>query len=317
MFGKIKQWIYNHTEFGRTRYLNYLYKYDMDMYFHNSCMNVENKENLATSIRLIAHAIEKGMSLPHCKKGFGKEKIKELMTLCDKYEQVNNRKDSQALQVAAETIAAYVQFQEKRGEIIDFVPEKYRENKKGIAGIKSYVSKIGTNFEEIAHNRHSSRNFSNRIPDQDLIKKIVTLAQTAPSACNRQPVRVFACVDYNKRQKIMQMHGGVKGFGMPGVIFAITGDLGLYQGEFERNTVFVDAGIFAMNMLYALDCYGLVACPVIWGSEPDMDSKISDILNIPKAHKIVILIMAGYYPGEQYIAACSPKRDVDSILKII
>lgn len=197
------------------------------------------------------------------------------------------------------------------------MPEKYRCFEADFAGVANYKAKTGTSFAEIAYNRHSSRNYSDQIPDEDLIKKIVALAQTAPSACNRQPIRVFACVDYEKRKEIMKMHGGVRGFGMPGVIFAITGDLGLYQNELERNTVFVDGGIFAMNMLYALDCYGLVACPVIWGSEPDMDSKLSSVLDIPKTYKIVILILAGYYPDEKYIAACSPKKSVDSILKIV
>ena len=317
MLGKIKQWIHENTEFGKTRYLNFLYKYDMNMYFNNSCMNAENKEYLATSIRLIAHAIEKGMSLPQCKQGFGKSKIKELMHLCDEYEKVNGRKDDQALKVAITTISSYVKFQENRGEKIDFVPEKYKCFEEDFAGVAIYKSKESTNFAEIAHNRHSSRDFSDQTLDQELIKKVVALAQTAPSACNRQPIRVFACTDYKKRQEIMKMHSGVRGFGMPGVVFAITGDLGLYQNELERNTVFIDGGIFAMNMLYALDCYGLVSCPVIWGSEPDMDSKLSSILDIPKTHKIVILILAGYYPEKSYIAARSPKRAIDDILKIV
>lgn len=317
MFGKIKQWIYENTEFGKTRYLNFLYKYDMNMYFNNSCMNTENKENLATSIRLIAHAIEKGMSLPQCKQEFGKNKIIELMNLCDEYEKLINRKDDQAFQIAAATISSYVKFQENRGVKIDFVPEKYRCFGADFAGIEFHKSKTGTNFAEIAHNRHSSRNFSDQIPNEVLIKKVVALAQTAPSACNRQPIRVFACIDYEKRKEIMKMHGGVRGFGMPGVIFAITGDLVLYQNELERNTVFVDGGIFAMNMLYALDSFGLVSCPVIWGSEPDMDSRLSELLDIPKSFKIILLVMAGYYPNKKYVAACSPKRDVDSILKII
>ena len=38
MFGKIKQYIYNKTKFGRTRYLNYLYQYDLKQYFDNSLM---------------------------------------------------------------------------------------------------------------------------------------------------------------------------------------------------------------------------------------------------------------------------------------
>lgn len=317
MLGKIKQWLYKNSKFGRTRYLNFLYKYDMDTYFNNSCMNMEKGEALATSIRIIAHAIEKGMSLPNCKQDFGKAKIEELMNLCEKYQKIKNPQDKQAIQIAIATISAYYKFQESRGIKIEFIPEKYKNNESNMAGIKEYVSKDRTGFANIALNRHSSRNFSDQIPCPDIITKVVSLAQTAPSACNRQPIRIFACTDENKRKEIMNIHGGVRGFGMPGVIFAITGDLNLYQNEFERNTVYVDGGIFCMNLLYSLDCYGLVSCPVIWGNEPDMDRKLSKILDIPQSYKIILLILAGYYPSEKYIAACSPKREVDSILTIL
>ena len=74
MFGKIKQYIYNKTKFGRTRYLNYLYQYDLKQYFDNSLMGIGEEKKLATQIRLLAHAIEKGFSLSEPKPGFGKEK---------------------------------------------------------------------------------------------------------------------------------------------------------------------------------------------------------------------------------------------------
>lgn len=41
-----------------------------------------------------------------------------------------------------------------------------------------------------------------------------------------------------------------------------------------------------MNLLYALDSLGLVACPLIWGSEPSDDKKLSEILNIKPHEKL-------------------------------
>ena len=102
-------------------------------------------------------------------------------------------------------------------------------------------------------------------------------------------------------------HGGAD----PGAVFVITGDLRLYQNEYERNTLFVDGGIFLMNLLYALDSLGLVACPLIWGSEPSDDKKLSEILNIKPHEKFVAWISAGFK------AAISSKRDLNTILRII
>lgn len=120
-----------------------------------------------------------------------------------------------------------------------------------------------------------------------------------------------------KIMKIIALHGGMRGFDIPGAIFVITGDLRLYQNEYERNTLFVDGGIFLMNLLYALDSLGLVACPLIWGSEPSDDKKLSEILNIKPHEKIVAWISAGYCPGKAFKAAISSKRDLNTILRII
>ena len=94
----------------------------------------------------------------------------------------------------------------------------------------------------------------------------------------------------------------------------LTGDLNLYQNEFERNTVYVDGGIFVMNLLYSLNAFNILSCPIIWGSEPDMDGKLENLLEIPHSHKIVALVVAGYPKEKEYKAAISAKREVERIL---
>ena len=311
MFKKIKQLVLQNTEWGKKRYLNYLYKYDMDKFFASSCMNEKNIEAIATEIRILSHTIEKGMSLQSCKVGFGKDKITKLMELCERYERQDNVKDLEAIYIAKSTISAYVNFQNKHGANTEFIPQDYRNALEKEAGVMLCNEK-----ETIAKNRHSCRYYSKKKVESAVIREVVKLSQTAPSACNRQSIHVFACTSEKDKQKILDMHGGVRGFGMPGVIFAVTGDLGLYLNEFERNTVFVDGGIFVMNMLYSLESFGLVACPIIWGGEPDMDGKLSNILSIPTSHKIVSLIMAGYAPEKKYKVAVSPKRDVETVLHL-
>lgn len=318
MFNKIKKWLTMNTGYGKTRYLNFLYKYDLKQYYNNSCLSGKNHECIATRIRILSHAIEKGLSLPACKPGFGKEKILELIKLYEEYSGYADASDKQIADLVFATINAYKKFQSSHNVNTDFIDEKYSTGSGSInAGIEIHTSQRTTDFESIAKGRHSSRDFADTVIENEIVEKIISTAQSAPSACNRQATHVYACVNRDKIQEIMNMHNGVRGFSRPGVIFAITGNLNLYLNEYERNTVFVDGGIFVMNLLYSIDSLGLASCPVIWGSEPDNDKKLSDLLGIPNNHKIIALVLAGKYPKDTYTAAVSPKRDTADILHII
>ena len=53
-------------------------------------------------------------------------------------------------------------------------------------------------FSLIAHSRHSVRNYSSRTISEEIIAKAVELAQTAPSACNRQATKIYAITSTSK-----------------------------------------------------------------------------------------------------------------------
>lgn len=321
MISAIKKFIIKNTKYGKSRYLNFLHKYDMEQFLTYSCMNENNQERLATKIRILVHTIEKGMSLPNCKPGFGKEKILTLISCCEQYGQIENIQDSQALELGRVTVSKYIQYQKEQGVSLEFIPHTFLENSSDFghveAGIIEVPAKERTNFEEIARGRHSSRCYAKQSISEEIVCKAVQLAQTAPSACNRQSTRIYACTNRKKIKEIMTLHGGTRGFDTPGVIFVITGDLNLYQNEYERNTVFVDGGIFIMNLLYALDSLGLVACPLIWGSDPSDDKRLSQLMNIKPQEKIIAWVSAGYCPGESFKAAVSEKRKLDTVLRIV
>lgn len=317
MIRTIKTYLMKNTKFGKSRYLNFLYKYDLNQFMEYSCLNENNHESIATKIRILTHAIEKGMSLPECRAGFGRDKILELIQLNEQYKNIGDAKDDEIDTLVHSIVCSYIEYQDQKGIKIDFIPDEYRSGERTLTGIMSVPVNIGTDFENIANHRHSSRSYADKEVRDELISEIVRLAQTAPSACNRQATRVYAVVDNEKKKAIMKMHGGVRGFDLPGVIFVITGELSLYQNEFERNAVYIDGGIFLMNLLYAIDSKGLASCPVIWGSEPTNDRILCELVEIPKSEKIISLAMAGHYPTDEYVAAVSSKRQLKSLLKIV
>lgn len=319
MFEKIKMYIYNKTKFGRKRYLNYLYQYDLEQYFENSLMDCDEEKRLATQIRLLVHTIEKGLSLATPKPGFGKQKVIELLKLYEKYSLNDKPEDTQIKEVVYATIASYIEFQKQYDIDLSFIPEKYQQPIKCNISVGASYNKLlkENSFADIAYARHSARSFSEKKIRETVIKDVVALAQTAPSACNRQATRIYACMNDSKIIQIMKMHGGFNGFEKPAVIFAVAGDLSLYQNEYERNTVYVDGGIFIMNLLYSLNAFDILSCPIIWGSEPDMDNKLERLLGIPHSQKVISLVAAGYPKGEEYKAALSAKRDVEKILYFV
>lgn len=300
----------------KNRYLFNLYLSDMRTYSETSFSEKNETKDDATLIRLLSHAIEKGMSLPNCRVGFGKDKVNELIGLCERY----RGKDSQAVDVAYGVLNAYIKWQDSNGGDTSFIPINVKEKvcNNSLEGGTHTLSKSKiAGFDEIAAHRHSLRNFSKTPVSEEDIIGAVKLAQTAPSACNRQPIRIYAVTDAKKIAQIMALHGGIRTMSSPTTIFVVAGDRFLYKGEYERNTVYVDGGIFTMNLLYALDHFGIASCPAIWGNIPSDDDNLSKIVGIPKSQIIVNLIVAGYYPDEQYKVAVSAKRDVDEVLTIL
>lgn len=309
------------AKYGKSRYLNFLHSYDMDRYLAYSCMNENNDELLATKMRLLIHPLEKALSIKNARVGFGKEKVMNLISLYEEYSKVDGR-DKQVMELAESIILNYIDFQSQHDVDLSFIPQKFFEKNadKSISGAIDITDEVFgalSDFERIAENRHSIRNFAPEKIDRKRLTEAVRIAQTAPSACNRQATRVYVCDSEEKCKKIIARHGGMRGFSDTAAILAITGDLNLYQNEYERHTLFVDGGIFLMNLLYALGSQGVANCPIIWGSEPDNDSFLYELLNIPKSETIVSLVMVGNLPEDGAKAAKSYKRETESILKFI
>lgn len=324
MLNSLKKYLRSHTKYGKSRYLNFLFQYDMERYFRYSSMN-RNSDEVQTEaeIRLLIHSIEKALSLPSVRPGFGREKIEALLQKYGSYCSFENRQNAREIDALVfGALHAYISFQRNSCPDfnLDFIPSHFRDvQANDFVGVSSDSSCDFSDltFFDFAKSRHSLRYYGSTPVQIETIKKAVSLAQTAPSACNRQSAHVFACINAEKIEKIMSFHGGIKGFGHPQAILAVAGTLGSYTSEYERNTVYVDCGIFSMNLLYALHYYGLATCPIIWGSEPDNDKKIRQVLGIPESETVALLITVGSYPSDVYRFAKAQRKGINSILDII
>ena len=316
MFNKLKCFLREKTSLGKGKYLKFLYRYDEQRYFRYSVMERSDAQIIATRIRLLVHALEKGLSAKEQKCDFGKEKAADLLALIQKYQESGENPDPQSIELAMSVLSSYAKNRLAKGEDVSFIPEQFLlEN--DLAGTTLHSKKDSSAFAQIAYNRHSVRAFKEGGVSADQIFSAVNLAQTAPSACNRQATRIFTCTNQEKIEQIIARHGGLRGFSNIGAIIAVTGDLSLYQNEYERNTVFVDGGIFLMNLLYALEANDLAACPIIWGAEPDNDGFLYLLLGIPESQEIISLVAVGNYPEGTVKIPRSEKRDTKDIFKLV
>ena len=197
----------------------------------------------------------------------------------------------------------------------------YKKNQIELCGTEIFdsqklLSQIDSmNFEEFAKNRHSVRDFAVDTVDESIIRKAVELAQTAPSACNRQSTRVHYIQNRDICKNVLDLQGGAKGHTVSSVI-VLTSELSLYRHTSEFKTPYLDSGIYLMNLLYALTYYGIGTCPLIWNDDGEKAEEIRRFVDIPWSEQIVAIIQVGHYATNECKYAASNRRAVFDVLKI-
>lgn len=304
------------------------YEYDAIRFtkYSNAFTRWDNPEKLIGQIIAEYHVIEKGLAMPNMRMGFGQVILNDLINHCNLYASRFDRENEQFI-YALRVIAEYKFEHEKSNYKLEESLFKSIENllSKNIESIPSeqvaisrndYLKYTDSSFENFSNSRKSIRNFTG-IVDLDIIKKAVSLAQNAPSACNRQPSRVYVVQEKERIEKVLKVQSGNRGFGhLADKLIVLTAESGGYLGLNERNDVFVNGGIYAMNLLYALHYYKIGACPLNWCSMPEQDIEIRKICGILPSEAVIMIIACGGVP-ENFKLVTSHRNDSSNILKVI
>lgn len=89
---------------------------------------------------------------------------------------------------------------------------------------------------------------------------------------------------------------------MPPVLLLVTSDIRAFMNNGERNEPFVDGGLFSMSLLYALEAYGLAACPLNAMFNLSQDRQTRELLDIPDYEFPVMYIAVGNFRNPcQYV----------------
>lgn len=286
---------------------------DLVRYFSWSHTGREDSYTAQSSYALLKqyHGIEKGLSLNTPRPGFGQKKVQALLSKIDAYEK-NPDHDPTIVKAAVDSLIDYSKF--NAAQDISFhwlnhwldqrnVEEKNDTEANGgvirvsRSDIKSCVEGVG---EEFFLSRHSIRNFSGEEVPLEVIEKAADLARKTPSVCNRQGPRVHC---FKNAAEALKWQSGNAGFGhLASRALVITSDIQAFSSIGERHQPFIDGGLYAMSIVYALHSLGYGSCMLAWDQTRQHNHAARKALNIPDNEVIIMMIAVGSLPDDLLVA---------------
>ena len=309
----------------RRLHVRRLFRYDRLRFMENSGSFGTKREYVwKEEIIMGYHVLEKGLTMPCCRLGFGREAVLGLIHAINEYENDFGKSDGQ-VDHASKCVKAYLQLHEDKhydmtadmgfwNAVKDFcgarsgAPAQMKR-----FGRDEFFGQAQSPFEAFAKSRHTVRHFAGAVSDET-IEKAVDLARTSPSACNRQYVRVHCLRDHGLHEKIYKLQNGNRGFASAAdKLLVVTSDLNGLRWHEERIDIFTNAGIFMMNLMYALHHYRLGCCVLNWSVPPDSDRELRRIVPLKESETVVALIAVGSLP-DSFLVAASPRKPLREVL---
>lgn len=288
------------------------------------------REALLAKTIMAYHVIEKGLTMPERRLGFGKDVVKRLMRLIDEYVELYGFEDGQvrhAVGVLKEYRDLHATEFLKGGDDEGFwrslnlflLPYAEVDASCQLHVTRdAFFSKTECSFPAFAESRHTVRNYAQTDLPVERIVVAVQIAQTAPSACNRQYVRVHCVSDKGIGQRLLALQKGNRGFGqLANKVLVVTVDLEDIDSTGERNDVYTNGGIFLMNLCYALHYCKVAHCVLNWSRDEADDNAARALLGhrLKESETIVALLSCGIAPRE-FDVAVSPRKALDEILVV-
>ena len=275
----------------------------------SSCYNASHHtdrdmEKMQYTLLRENHVIEKGMSMRNPRKGFGQQKVNDLLDRLNKYLELYGDCDKEFIRYPLSTIKNYIYYTESHGTDVPELKAKYNklEERADIGEIVMHagilattkdeiISKCNRDFESLLYSRHSIRYFSEEPVSQEIIIKALELAQRTPSACNRQGWKTHVYYG-SKSVELVRWQGGSHGFEEEcRFTILVTANLKAFLWH-ETHQAYIDGGLYAMNLINALHSLGLGCIPLSCGFEY---SKLYQLkyFNIPENEVPIVIIAFG------------------------
>ncbi len=314
--------------FGRKRVLKRNFLMDYKLYKkHSSVFNADTYNKIETIITLRYHSIEKGFLYNPIRYRYAKKRVEELINYL-KLKDVDSHINDTQIQSAILSLCAYYELHSDNNiNISDYFSEKdYEELKKKLItklqpvkhhNASDYFKFRQSDFEQFSLSRSSVRDFTGEKISIEIFQKVIDLANHAPSVCNRQGISVYLVDNKEKLDEILLIQGGLKGYSDNlSQLIVLTSDRNYFYSIGERYQLYIDGGIYLMNLLYALHYYEIAACPAHWGMPIEADIKAQKIIGLKESEKIICLIAVGK-PIENFKTTLSLRRPYNENFRVI
>lgn len=307
-------------------------------YFLNDAFNVyrhmywssRNKSSLQLTSELLFqyHKLEKGLVMPDPKRFFGEAPAKAVLNLLDIWHLKGMSREDPIYLGALETLHTYQhrlesELLDKEDRVLSMVRSflhNYSIRTTSLVTPQFLVNLDGEEntsfhlFEQLVSVRRSVRSFSSKEVPITKIEHAVQLAQLSPSACNRQPCRIYLIRDEGRKKALLALQNGNRGFGhLIPTLAVITSDSGAFFDASERHEPYVDGGLFSMSLMYALSSQGLATCCLNWCVSPEQDKTMRTMLPL-EGSELVIMFMAIGYPEPNALVPRSPRKSTECVM---
>lgn len=293
---------------------------------HSGCNeDVGGMEASQARIVVEYHIIEKGLTMPNRHLAFGQEVVKKLMLHIEAFKRRYGTVTPQ-VRHAIGVIQEYLRIHDGyvftdhdfTNRLKEFCSATLEEKAVGQSHVThdEFYAATRADFFSFARSRHTVRHYDSSSVSMKRIEDAVTLAQTAPSACNRQHARVRCLTDRDRIATALAIQGGSRGFGhLADKVLVVTGDLNDCLGVHERNDAYINGGIFLMNLCYALHYYKIAHCILSCSIGERQVIKLREALNIEESEVLISMLTIGNAPDEFDVAA-SPRKPLNEIFTI-
>lgn len=280
------------------------------------------KDTMRCRILLLNHQLEKAQTYANPKKGYGKEKLHRLLSLLEDYATRFGADELCAISIGVleshfANAAAYKDdtCRKRLERLAAGMASVAPPGSGGIILHDGLAESRKTDFRGVLSGRRSCRQFAPDKLDRATVREAVSLAMHAPSACNRQMVRVHYYDNPETiRAIVLAQRSDVQWCLDAPALFVITADECYYRDCLERNQRMFDAGLFSMVLDLALHSLGIGSCFKMAQKGVLMDRDTKRIGAIPAQEDICGLILAGHYPNGPVPTAKSPRLPITTIL---
>lgn len=284
------------------------------------------------------HSVEKGLGLKNTKPGHSAKQVKNLINKMFGYIERGYNPLDFAFKETYRVIKSYIEYQKKfdTSKFLEFeeierkfdvltkrldpdLVENIEHSLNGgayVVPLEELLSGKKFDLKSFLKTRHSIRMYKNLPLSQSEIEKAVELANMSPSACNRQPSKVYFTSERKIVDRVDELITGSSGFKgeIPNYII-VTTNRACFMNE-EQYQWYINGGIYLSYLTLALHSLGIGNCIMQWKAFYKTEDELKKLMGISSYEAIIAVVGCGYYQ-EDTKCIYAQRKTVNDTLSIV